>query len=374
MTDRTHPDPPTSVVPATDMLPQALRMLIGLDGAADVESEIERQTVLDRLRADYPGVRMRLLRHRESVDDSVSFGLLITEPGIGTVSLSWAPLSTLPWSLRGTQRTAESMLLRVNGEPMSIEQAMGCLDVLWERTDLLTGLVDRCLVAQELAETPGALDAAALQDAMDAFRRARGLLDVESTRRWMRERSLTHEALEDLVAREAEIAQLRRRVTADRMGEWLRDNISALARARVGVARFSDRADADWFAEQVSGAVGRSSSERISAFARAAATTFSSSCGSTGIDYREIRRDEFSAELADAMFAADTGDVFGPVQIEGEWTVIQVLRVCPATPGPETTRRAQEAIFAEWLAHRRAAARVEWFWGDAAKTAAAVPS
>ncbi|MFF0815492.1 TIGR04500 family putative peptide maturation system protein [Rhodococcus sp. NPDC003318] len=327
------------------LLTDALSVLRDLDpNSAD--------RALDPLRAAHPRSRLRLLRHRESVDDSVHFGMLITEPGVGTTTLSWTPASAVPWSLRGSQRTAESMLLRVNGEPLAIEEAMAHLDVLWERTDLLDRLITVCLVRQELAENPVLLDAGRLQEAMDAFRRARGLLTPEATREWMRERALSHEALEDLVEREAAVAELKQRILAEQ-----RLDPSLLDRARVVRVRFTERTFADSFVTLVRT---RPGSDAVGEFAAAAAGAFAVSTAVTGTEFVEV--------AADSVGRAQPGTVLGPTADPDGWVVTQVLATFPSTPGPRADRQLADIAFDRWVAQRRRDARIEWFWGAADKT------
>ncbi len=46
----------------------------------------------------------------------------------------------------------------------------------------------------------------------------------------------------------------------------------------------------------------------------------------------------------------------------------------PAAPDATRRKQIEHEIFEEWLAERRADARIEWFWGDVRRTAAATPS
>lgn len=326
------------------LLDDALRLLRELD------PDRPDDHALDPLRAAHPGSRLRLLRHRETLDDT-HFGMLITEAGVGTTSLSWTPATAVPWSLRGSQRTAESMLLRVNGEPLAIEEAMAHLDVLWERTDLLDRLITVCLVRQELAERPVHLDAGRLQDAMDAFRRARGLLTPHATESWMRARAMTHEALEDLVAREAAVAVLKQRILAEH-----RPDPAELDRARIVRVRFTERSFADAFVELVRARAGTGD------FASAAAGAFAVSTAVTGTEFLEVPASELGG--------ARPGAVLGPIAHDDGWSVTQVLATFPAAPGPQTDRQLADLAFERWVAGRRRDAKIEWFWGPSDKTPA----
>src|SRR5581483_7540265 len=116
--------------------------------------------------------------------------------------------------LRAVHRWSDADLLRVNHKTLQIDQALGCLDFLWEDRRLMDRLVNVCLIEEELAREPIQLTDAELQQAMDGFRRAHRLFTAEATFQWMERRGMTHAQLEKYVADEAIVALLRERVTA----------------------------------------------------------------------------------------------------------------------------------------------------------------
>ncbi|WP_214102733.1 TIGR04500 family putative peptide maturation system protein [Acrocarpospora catenulata] len=248
------------------MLSDALDTLRDLAGTDPAEASDH----LRRLRERHPDVRFRLLCQREEYDGSRHYDLLIKRAGEGTVSLSWCPEQNLPWPLRGVHRASELLLLRIDGVGVTVADAVARLDFLWDEARLMDRIVTATLLQAELTESPVELTDDELQEAVDAFRRARGLLTVEQTRAWMDQRCLTDVDLAALVAGEAAAARVRERVTAGRVESY--------------------------FAEHQA---------------------------------------EFGAVLDD-----------------------------------ETRRRVERRIFDEWLAERRRAAKIEWFWGTTARTGA----
>lgn len=196
--------------PSADLLLRAHQALERVNDPSEGNSDPESE--LEQLRELFPDKRFRFLSQRENLDDSLCWSLLIISDTGATTSLSWTPPSAVPWSLRGSRRTEESTLLRVNGIELSVEEAIWHLDILWEDAALVRKLVDVCLVRQELQESPVTLSTPQLQGAIDGFRRSRGLLTAEATEQWMRIHGLDHQSLEDLVAYEASVVLLRQRV------------------------------------------------------------------------------------------------------------------------------------------------------------------
>src|SRR3712207_2194214 len=83
-------------------------------------------------------------------DGAVHYDALLQLPGEGTVSLGFAPDRGLPWPLRGVQRWSDADLVRVDGSILKVDQAIGCLDFLWEDRRLMDRLVNVCLIDEAL--------------------------------------------------------------------------------------------------------------------------------------------------------------------------------------------------------------------------------
>ncbi|MET7426368.1 TIGR04500 family putative peptide maturation system protein [Dactylosporangium sp. NPDC005555] len=287
------------------------------------------------LRARHPGSGLRLLWQREAYDGSVHYDLLLREPDAGgTVSLSWCPDDDLPWPLRGVQRGGEMLLVRVDGVALEVADAVAYLDVLWRSQPLRDRLVDACVV--RAAIDGDELDDEDLQVAADAFRRARDLLTPEATRAWMERERLSDEQFEDLVTHQALVARLRARVTA---GAGPGSGSGAARHDRLRIVRVERPSAAE--------------AERLAAapdLLAAAAADFAAGTGPAPTLETVTR-----AELPDA---GEVGSVVGPIATADRFLVAAVLAVEPATADS-----VSRALFAEWLAERRAAARVEWNWG-----------
>ncbi len=272
------------------------------------------------------------------------------------MSVAFAPDRALPWPLRGSRHAGEQVVLRLNGMDITMEHAMAVLDVLWTDARMATRLVDAGLVEQELARDPIELPSAELQEALEAFRRARGLLTVQATREWMAERGLDHAHLEEIVAGEAAIARLRRRVVGDTAPEVFAADPGGYDRLCVVRLRYprpeAARAAAVRLGEaglcQASGLLGPASAEVLDH-------------GADGRMARAFRRD-----LGPSAATAVAGDVLRPQEQGAEVTC--VLEVRTAVLDDATRRGIEESVFDHWLAGRRREAELEWLWGTAPRT------
>ncbi|GIH89485.1 TIGR04500 family putative peptide maturation system protein [Planobispora siamensis] len=365
----TSPDAPAlpeTVTPSGTVSPgllgDALTWLRGLDGIGPEEARGR----LGELRSRHPGADMRLVWQREAATGDHHYDLLLPSTG-GTVSLAFAPDRAIPWPLRGSQRSGEQVVLRVNGVDVQIEQVVSLLDVLWEDTGLAVRLVNACLVEQEVAASADLADGE-LQAAMDAFRRARGLLTARATEEWMAERGLGLARLEQIVTFEAKVAQLRRRVTAGRVEDFLAEHGAGLDVLRVVRLRYGARPDADAAAARLRERSGDATPEELGALATGLATE----AALTGLGTCRIEgnpREDLAALHGADAHDARAGAVLGPRPTgDGGFDVTVVLAVEPATPNPATRRIVEHRLFDGWLREQRRRAHVQWFWGSTART------
>ncbi|MFD6897481.1 TIGR04500 family putative peptide maturation system protein [Rhodococcus sp. NPDC060086] len=319
------------------------------------------------LRENNRELRMRLVRHVEPFDGSSQSALLITDADGCVTTLSWSPPSFLPWPLRGARRVGESDLLSVNGETLTVGDAILHLEGLWDRPDLLTGLIDTCTIRSALEEEPVELTDAQLQEAFDAFRRARGLLTRDATEVWMAQNHLSLNMFERTVRQEAELAVLRRRIVGDRASVWLRDHPDVLDRARIVRVVFPSRAEASEFAVRVADVHAYGADDAIRYFTGEAGLAVAADRGQ--VEFCEIGRGDLDGDLANLVLASKPGTVMAARVGHDGWEIVQVLAVHRAQIDDSTLRIAEQYVFDEWLAEHRRAARVEWFWGEAEKTA-----
>ncbi|MER5620257.1 TIGR04500 family putative peptide maturation system protein [Streptosporangium sp. NPDC002544] len=298
----------------------------------------------------YPDVPMRLLWRREAADESYHYDLLI-KTADGTISLALAPDRALPWPLRGSQPSGEQVVVRINGTDLEMEQAISVLDVLWDDVRLAERLVNARLVEEEISMGPLELDDAELQQAMDAFRRARGLLTVQAAQEWMAQRGLTLAGLEHLVARQAAVRHLRRRIVAGRVEDVFGTRRDEFDRLHVLRLQYADSGPAEAAALRL-----RSGADPVTLATQEV-------LADAAVSRTEgVRRRDLPAT------ATRAGDVLGPFPVESGFAVVYVLQVRPAVLDDATRALIEEWLFGEWLADQRREATIEWLWGTATRT------
>jgi putative peptide maturation system protein len=320
----------------------ALPILADLSGNRATREQAERD--LNAL-ATTNGLRIRLIEHKEAFDDSVHYDVIVRGPGYPTVSLSVASEPGLPWPLRGVPAAREHDLVEVNGEVTRVAEAVACLDGMFEDVRLMRGIVDSSLVGRAFEEFGLEVTAEEVQEATDAYRRARRLYTAEATAAWMRDRGFTPALLATLVEQYAAVGKVRRHAVGGHAQRWFTQHSAEM---EVVVAA--------WVAG------GTESRLRADALSTVAAAWRDGRPG--GLDQWRIA--DLPAGFA-ALRAAAVGDVVAVEHGDTPAVAILVDRQ-PAVADPQTMAAVERHLFDAWLAERRAAARITWFWGGRRQT------
>lgn len=313
----------------------------------------EAEARLRMLQARHPETSMQLVWEREAFDETFHYDVLVRTPEHLTVSISVCAERALPWPLRGVHRWQEADLVRVNGTVMSVQQAVAFLDFVWGEAPVAARLVDVCLIEEELARNPIVLSDEELQLGLDAFRRAKGLYDAAATHAWMRMRDLTHAQLERVVADHLIVARLRDRIADGRVEEYFKQHRAAFDMVQMARIECSDEASARRVRDAID-TVG---------FYEVAERTLLEDTSCTIPVFALLRRREAADPLGAALFAAEPGELVGPIQVGQGYAVARVIARAPAQLDDITRGLVKQQLFDDWLAERRVEATIAWNWG-----------
>lgn len=323
-------------------LEQCLAFLRSIDGTAP-DDALER---LRALRGELVGFTVELLWEDEPVQGRVDYDLVVRAPGAGTVSLAWAPETTgVPFALRGMQRLKEAELVRVDGRSLWMHEAVALLDPFWGEAPIRQRLLDLCVLRRELEARPYRASPEELQQAVDAFRRARGLDRAEEAAAWLEREGLSLAQLEDqLEAGDLARAALRReKVAAQAEAEFAR---GPERYDEVEVSAFA-AADAEALADEI-----RAGADLLAVARRGG--------GRRSVLVDTVRRKDLASDRAVEPGAVIAGRIAGA----GPY-VVAIGAITPARWDQETRDAVEELLFRRWLDDAVRGAHVEWNWGPA---------
>jgi putative peptide maturation system protein len=306
------------------------------------------------------GPRVELIHERDAAGDRHELGAVVELPD-GAAVVRYCPDRGAPFILRGAERLGDRDLVQVDGEVMSVSEAIALLDFIWHERPVMRRLLDACVLQAALRAEPVELRDDQVQAALDAIRAANGLYTAEATRRWMVERGITHEALEARAADQAAIRALRDRVVGGAVAGHFaahRAEYDAATLARVAVP------DDPEHRARVEHAVARGM-ELTELLGLAIAAGYVPSADAPVV--ARVRRRDLTGALGTAVFDPAAGRL-RVVREPPRITVVHVFAVHPAELDDATAELIAAELFDDWLAHRRGQARIEWNWGTVERT------
>jgi putative peptide maturation system protein len=309
------------------------------------------------LRERYQDLDMDLVWEEEPYSRTVHYDALLHLPEQGTVSLSFCPDRAVPWILRHAHSASEYEVVRVNGQTLKVDQAMACLDFLWNEGRVIAGLVDTCLMREAAQKRAIEVSDAELQQTMDAFRHRRGLHTAEATDRWLEQHGMTHETLERHLLGETVAAKLRDQIADGRVEEYFDQHSAVLDAAHIARIKVADEESAWRLGDQFR-------SGKLDFFEAAQQQFFSAPNPAAARLFAVVRRGQLSEEQSSAIFSSSAGQIVGPLRSGDGYELVRVLQIVPALLDESTREAVKDRLFEQWLEEQRQQATVEWFWGN----------
>ncbi|WP_344056685.1 TIGR04500 family putative peptide maturation system protein [Microbispora corallina] len=300
--------------------------------------------------AERPALAAELVVDEPPGTGQVGYDLLLAHPEGGTVAISAQTEDGVPWLVDHSTHWAAGQVVSVDGIGLSVPAALYALRALGARDRTVhEQLADYRILLSEIDGDKEPVGDAELREAMDDFRRRRGLFSRERTLRWLEEVGLPEDAFAGFMETTARMNRVRARFAGEPARAYLREHADELAHARAAWVTGRDRA----VIEEIAGAdtaaalldrAGRALEERPG---RLRLTTAAGP----------------ASELPAPLRAAAPGRVVGPAESEDGLLAGVVLDRAAADPDdPAALAAAADAAYTAWLAGRRAAAAITWHW------------
>ena len=196
------------------------------------------------------------------------------------------------------------------------------------------------LLQEQAASLGLSVTTAELQQATDDFRCRQGLMSAENTQIWLARQRLSVQDFEAALERDLLVEKLKDHLTRDRIAGHFAAHQDGYARARlrqIVVAR-----------EDLARELLSQLQERRD-FAQLARQHSQHPSGSEGGAVGEVFRRQFPAEIADAVFAARSDEVVGPLATPQGFLLLLVEEVRPAELNLQTTAAIRQELFEKWL-------------------------
>lgn len=314
-----------------------------------------RQMLRERTPADTPVVP-QLLWNRVSFGAGWQYEVLIPIPGEGTAMLTFCPDDGVPWNLRNAFHQHEQDIVRVNNEAFTVGSAIAMLDTLWDEARLVARFVEHVLIGQAQHEHQIEVRDDELQEEMNRFRRRKGLFNADVMRDWLAANGMKQQTLEQYLQGEVATRKLRDIVTGPDVDAYFATHRAKFELVRAARLHVSvEQKDSVAIALNATGGN----------FYAVAENLFREDGANRGLSFVTLRCGKMSAAQAEIVFAAEPGQVVGPVPSGRGFDFLKVLDRAEAELDAETQEAVRDALFAEWLDTKRKAAAIEWYWGYA---------
>jgi len=276
----------------------------------------DAQTRLQTLRTQNSPLEINLLWEEEVYDNSTHYDVLIRlEEEESTISLSYCPDRALPWPMRGVNRWSDKELVRVNDIVLQMDQAIACIDFIWDEKRIIDRLIKTCLIQEELERKPVELTDDELQFFMNGFRRTHRLYTPEATYEY-----------------EARLIKLRTRVANEQVDSYFEKHQSDFDMAQIALIELSEQSEAQELAKQIQNGELN--------FYQAAQDSFLSHQEMPKNLFRVISRRDIPDAFID-VFDVTPGTVLGPIKVDEEYVIIKILSTKSAVLDRETCQSIQ---------------------------------
>jgi len=291
---------------------------------------------------------VELVWQRELYDDSLHYAAVI-DLGEDSLSISYCADTGLPWPLRGVRRWSEQDLLRVGERTLTVHEAIGFLDFIWDEAPILNRLVRACVIEEALEQGTVAISQTELQVELDSFRRRRGLHQAADMHAWLRESGLTQARLERLLTIEAATRKLRHSISADRIRETFTERQRQLTRTVVATITYPDETGA----EAAKRGLLAGEIEFYREFDRAAGEERA---------HIETFIGDSSDQPVELAQARET-QLIGPLRRRRRFALMRVVKRAAAVLDDRTRTIIEDLLLDEWIAHERGQRPIDWSWG-----------
>ena len=315
------------------------------------------QKRIQHIKAIHPTAQLELVWEYDAYNQAWDYTLLAHGLVAGVVALSYAPPDRAPWAFRGTESWSEHAVVRVNAITLYVGDVLTYLDSIWNHAPVLERLIAKGLIDDAIRRDSIELSATELQEAMDGFRRARGLLTATATEAWLTAKGLSYQRFEQLVEREAQLARLKDRVIASRMADWFTAELAGFDQVRLMILSFADVEHAQEIWRTAIQDPDRLAYQAEEAWTRGVLNE------TIGVLQTWLRH-ERPTWLPETAFGCPAGTIL-PLQPlpDGGIALIKVLSYQHAQRDQATQHAFRQKLFTAWLDEQRAQATITWNWG-----------
>lgn len=280
---------------------------------------------------------------------------LIIEQPDGAFLMRFCADAGVPWLGHYLESIADNLLLLVGRQHLTFQSAFHWMRLSGSLASLLDEFVSAAVLKESVSRMGIVINADEVQAGVDELRRAKGLLNADATRRWLKENHMSVEDLEDYVERLLVYQKTRRQVTEGRIDDYFSEH-----RAEFDLALLAHLVVANYPEAQ---SITERARQRPTDWAKLVCEhSLDRDTAETGGWLGLRPRRELPENVAEAAFAASPGAIVGPLMIAEGWEVLRVEDIRPSVLDERTREAVRETLFRAWLQEQRAQTPIHWYW------------
>jgi parvulin-like peptidyl-prolyl isomerase len=231
--------------------------------------------------------------------------------------------------------------ITIDDETISLRQALGYLRTSGDLQQFIMKILRQHVIEQELqSQADLEIDGSLLEQAIINFRLQNQLVQSDRFDQWLQSQSLTYTTFRNQFAAGLKIEEIKTKVTAEQLEDYFQKNQQAFEQvvlSRIVVEQYDKAVELKAQIEQA----GASFEALAKEHSIAAEKAYNGMMGA-------ILVSQLPPAIRDGISSAQSGDLVGPMELEGRYSLLRLEQRIPATLEGQLKRQLQEQLFEQW--------------------------
>ncbi|MCT7953841.1 peptidylprolyl isomerase [Laspinema palackyanum] len=231
--------------------------------------------------------------------------------------------------------------ITIDDETISLRQALGYLRTSGDLQQFIMKILRQHVIEQELqSQADLEIDGSLLEQAIINFRLQNQLVQSDRFDQWLQSQSLTYGTFRNQFAAGLKIEEIKNKVTAEQVEDYFQKNQQAFEQvvlSRIVVEQYDKAVELKTQLEQAGASFEALAKEHSIAGERA----YNGMMGA-------ILFSQLPPAIREAISKAQPGDIVGPLELEGRYSLLRLEQRIPATLEGQLKRQLQEQLFEQW--------------------------
>lgn len=231
--------------------------------------------------------------------------------------------------------------ITIDDETISLRQALGYLRTSGDLQQFIMKILRQHVIEQELqSQADLEIDGSLLEQAIINFRLQNQLVQSDRFDQWLQSQSLTYGTFRNQFAAGLKIEEIKTKVTAEQLEDYFQKNQQAFEQvvlSRIVVEQYDKAVELKAQIEQA----GESFEVLAKEHSIAGEKAYNGMMGA-------ILVSQLPPAIRDGISSAQPGDIVGPMELEGRYSLLRLEQRIPATLEGQLKRQLQEQLFEQW--------------------------